>query len=215
MKFWFLLVFFYMNIIVYIFKKYIYQKKWLNIMFHILVVISVIFVLNLPECGQGAFAFTNVLPIALMCYLIGFDFRKVFTMDLKRESTLVYLFLVLIILSQVNSGVLMFRNEYGLSPIFLLTAIMGTFIVIQVSKRVNSEFLIWAGVNSIVIYVLQCHLFLYSRKIVDIISGYMNSISNVTVVIVNAASILICLMMCFILTRFVLSHKKISFFFGK
>lgn len=204
-----------MNIVIYIYKKYIYHKLWLNALFHLLVVASVILVLSLPNNGDGAFAYINVLPIALMCYLIGHDCRKVFTMDLKGESILIYLCLILIILSQVNRGVLMFRNEYGLLPIFLLTATMGTFIVIQFSRSVNSEFLSWAGSNSIVIYVLQFHLHQYSRKIVEIFVGFFSGVAQISVVAINALCVLICLTLCFALTRFILRYKKLSFFFGK
>ena len=97
--------------------------------------------------------------VAFLFYISG-SFMKERVIEVKEKSSLIKSLLVfllipvLIIISQMNSLVLMYKNEYGCFPLFLASSFVGIFIVVELAKRlVNVPFLKEAGKLSIAIYV--------------------------------------------------------------
>lgn len=97
---------------------------------------------------------------AVIFGLLGFLFRPLIekyekgTIRLKGFGWLALL--IVIFLSQYNEPVGMYINQYGNKILFLLTAIIGIFGVLDISTSVkNIAFLQWCGRESIIIYVIQ------------------------------------------------------------
>ena len=118
---------------------------------------------------------------------------------------------LLVFLSQTNSTVLMYKAEYGNIFLFMLTALIGSFVVVQLSMSIRSSFLQWFGMMSMPIYVLQFHINQYSRAVEALILdaiGCYDSIIKVSLVI------LISITVCTFLTIFIKKSKYLSILFG-
>jgi hypothetical protein len=61
---------------------------------------------------------------------------------------------LLFVVSNLNSPVLFYENEYGNLFLFLLSTVMGIWLVLHVSKLIeNSEILAYIGQNSLQIFI--------------------------------------------------------------
>ena len=107
--------------------------------------------------------FANVVPFAFLFYLIGFVFKK-YCLSIQYWNKWLLLVLSLACLglafyvSQQNSPVTMYNNNYGKFPLFLITSLFGSLGVLFISNLINIKPLRWCGVNSIIIYVTQFHV---------------------------------------------------------
>ena len=105
----------------------------------------------------------------------------------------------------------MYKAEYGNIFLFMLTALIGSFVVVQLSMSIRSSFLQWFGMMSMPIYVLQFHINQYSRAVEALILdaiGCYDSIIKVSLVI------LISITVCTFLTIFIKKSKYLSILFG-
>ena len=103
-----------------------------------------------------------IVPYALLFYTIGniaFPLLNVYSQKLDRKSIGLLLcisFPVLYILSQFNTPVKMYANEYGNILLFLLSACLSSLFIIVITHKMRStSFIDYAGRYSVAIYVWQ------------------------------------------------------------
>lgn len=161
LKWWFLLVLFQISLISVFIRNIVLKNPIRQIVFGITLACIVV----LQQCGiilQNSIpCFVNVVPFALMFYMIGFYAKNLFA-NTKLFMLPICVFVVAF-LSQINEPVLMYGNQYGNFGMFLMRSLCGSYAVIGISQRVNSNFFIWLGKVSIIVYVLQFHINQNSR----------------------------------------------------
>lgn len=214
LRWWFLLVLFQVNIISLLLKNFILKNKMRQIAF----LSMLVFVIFLQQ--KGIFLqtyepfFINVLPFALMFYMIGF-YGKVLV---QREKGLNWFYiscaaLVCIFVSQINTPVLMYDNKYGNFGMFLITSLLGSFVVISISQKIQTHFFEWLGQVSIIVYVLQFHLNQYSRMIVRYVIERCVINHNLAECMVVGFTTLTSLSFCICLAYFI-SKTRLKIAFG-
>ena len=205
-RWWFLLVLFQISLISIFIRNIVLENTIRQIVFGITLACIVI----LQQCGiilQNKIpCFVNVVPFALMFYMIGFYAQKLFT-NTKLFMLPICVFVVAI-LSQINEPVLMYGNQYGNFGIFLMTSLCGSYAVIGISQRVHSSFFIWLGKVSIIVYVLQFHINQYSRigvnRILKKMTNLFNNaemISYLGIVLTTLSSLTICIVLAYWISR--------------
>ena len=208
-RWWFLLVMFQCRLL-----KWINPNKLFSTLFVVALVAGVIFVEFIPGHFSGTFFFPQLVPFSMIFILIGYYLKNLFLIECNSSimgGGIVLLIGLLVILSQTNTMVLMYKAEYGNILLFMLTALIGSFVVVQLSMSIRSSFLQWFGMMSMPIYVLQFHVNQYSRAVEALILdaiGCYDSIIKVSLVI------LISITVCTLLTVFIKKSKYMSILFG-
>lgn len=111
--------------------------------------------------------------VAMPFYFGGSFFKeRVLKVDNKQRiaSNILLLLLlpIIVILSQINSPVLMYKNEYGIMPLFILTSVLGILFVVELSKRlVNMPILIEFGKLSVAVYVWNFLIVGFSLRVLN------------------------------------------------
>ena len=98
------------------------------------------------------------LPIAFTYFILGNILKP---MVLKESFSSKYwgiidicIVCMLVIASNINEPVLMYKNVYGNILLFFMTSLMGAYMVLRISQKLkNCHFLTYAGTNSIAFYV--------------------------------------------------------------
>lgn len=119
-----------------------------------------------------------VIPMAFCFYICGSLLKDFINKSLatKELSGLVTVILIALtyIFANMNSMVLMYKNEYGNLPIFIISSIVGISMALRLSKALDtSKFLSFCGKNSVAIYV-------WNFLIVQIAISISNKIVGVT-----------------------------------
>lgn len=124
--------------------------------------------------------YLNVVPIALMFYVLGYVFKEFLTCDWKRyfNSTakngclIIVSGIILVMCAARNTSVTMYNNGYGNFALFICGCLSGiVFVWTLAGLMANNRFLIWCGTNSIIIYVWQFILTQFMKNIVEILAG--------------------------------------------
>ena len=197
LRWWFLLVLFQINLIS-IFVKNIILKNTIRQIIFCFILIGIVILQQSGFILQNRIpCFVHIVPFALMFYMIGFYSKKL--LSNTRLIILPICILVVVFLSQVNEPILMYDNQYGNFWIFLMTSLCGSYAVIGISQRLNSNFFIWLGKVSIIVYVLQFHINQYCRFAVKCILGKMfflvnaGIISYLVIILTILSSLTICI----------------------
>ena len=87
----------------------------------------------------------------------------------------IFIFIMSYLLSQLNSIVFMYQNNYGNYILFYLTAIMGIVLYLNISKKLSkSEFLNFFGRNTLIILV-------FHSKIIFILDIIIKKLLNLSI----------------------------------
>lgn len=205
-RWWFLLVLFQISLISIFVRNFVLKNTIRQVIFGIALACIIV----LQQCGvilhNNIPCFVNVVPFALMFYMIGFYAKNIFTNT--KLFMLPICFFVVAILSQINEPILMYDNQYGNFGMFLMTSLCGSYAVIGISQRVNSNFFIWLGKVSIIVYVLQFHINQYSRiginhilKKTVALFGDAEMISYLGIVLTTLSSLTICITLAYWISR--------------
>ena len=118
---------------------------------------------------------------------------------------------VLVILAQLNEPVKMYQNEYGAFPLFLLTSFLGTWVVIEISKRLtNTTFLNEMGRLSIAVYVWNFLIVGINMRVINL---FMKKIDFVNDGVLTAATFLISVVVLSVVSKW--TYNKLPFLYGK
>ena len=162
--FWFLPTLWFCTII-YIILAYFLDLKSLLVKVSLLLFITGLLFLSLiyiyPDNGMIT-RYMRIIPVALLFYILGsFSKSKALTTPSDNErnaelkNTILLLSIpMLFIVSQWNMPVKMYMGEYGIFGLFLVTCVIGIYVVLEISKRLTHVSLLqWIGKASIAIYV--------------------------------------------------------------
>lgn len=166
---------------------------------------------------------TNITPIdwliksvvAMPFYFCGSFFKeKVLKVDDKQRRTNCFFVLLLlpiiVMLSQINTPVRMYENEYGSLPLFFLTSVLGIILVMELSKRmVNMPILIEFGKLSIAVYVWNFLIVGFSMRIVNrmlLMMGLDNE------AILTASTFCISMIILYVLSKW--TNNKLPYLYG-
>ena len=176
LKWWFLLVMFQVSMISLLLKNFILKKRIRVVLF----VAFLVLIISLQRFGlifqENTFLFVNILPFAMLFYMIGYLAKNIFAN--AKKFLIPVAILVVIIISLMNETVLIYQNQYGIFLFFMLTSLLGSYAVIGIAQMVNFFFLEWLGKVCIIIYVLQFHLNQYCSPVVTFLLGKILS-SNI------------------------------------
>ena len=130
----------------------------------------------LPDESIG---YLNVIPIGFLFYYIGFLSKSTVLKQkyISKNSGLLFFLSVpmLFIISNFNTPVTMFNNDYGNIVLFLVSVPMGIYSVMFLAEHCKqSKFLSYIGVNSIAIYVWQFKVDEFMKNISQLISNRLN-----------------------------------------
>ena len=160
-RYWFLPTLFACSVIHILLYSMINIEKKIVAICVILCTIGLIFVtvgmLEIPNDGWSKFF--KLVPVAFLFYMLGFVFKKrALSINGIQNSMhgfiLLLLFPILVFVAQLNSPVMMYRSEYGIFPLFLLSSTIGIIIVIACSKRIMGGAILQEfGRMSIAVYV--------------------------------------------------------------
>ena len=123
---------------------------------------------------------------------------------------LILLLPIIVILSQINSPVLMYKNEYGICPLFFLTSVLGIMLVVELSKRlVNMPVLIEFGKLSIAVYVWNFLIVGFSVRVLNRIM-MMFGLDNEG--ILTAATFSVSMIILYLLSKW--TYNKLPYLYG-
>lgn len=125
----------------------------------ILVAVALSIMLSFRISVPQVLYWVRIIPTAFLFYLSGY-LLKDRVLNYRGEHTsklglmILSLTAILYVLSQVNAPIKMYKNEYGIYSLFLITSSIGIFIVLSVCRILwSSRLLIEMGKISIAIYV--------------------------------------------------------------
>lgn len=123
---------------------------------------------------------------------------------------LILLLPIIVILSQINSPVLMYKNEYGIMPLFFLTSVLGIMLVVELSKRlVNMPVLLEFGKLSIAVYVWNFLIVGFSMRVLNRIM-LMLGLDNEG--ILTAAAFCLSMIVLYVLSKW--TYNKLPILYG-
>jgi acyltransferase len=137
---------------------------------------AIVFRDHFPDESIG---YLNVLPIGFLFYYIGFLSKKNVLKQkyISKNSGLLFFLSVpmLFIISNFNTPVTMFNNNYGNIVLFLVSVPLGVYAVMFLAEHCKqSKFLSYIGVNSIAIYVWQFKVDEFMKNISQLISNRLH-----------------------------------------
>lgn len=153
--------------------------------------------------------------VAMPFYFCGSFFKeRVLNVGNKQRIVgnviLILLLPVIVILSQINSPVMMYENEYGSLPLFFLTSVLGIILVVELSKRiVNLPVLVEFGKLSIAVYVWN---FLIVGFSIRILNRLLLMIGLDNEVILTAATFCASMMILYVLSKW--TYNKLPNLYG-
>lgn len=123
---------------------------------------------------------------------------------------LILLLPIIVILSQINTPVKMYENEYGIMPLFFLTSVLGIVLVVELSKRlVNMPVLLEFGKLSIAVYVWNFLVVGFSLRILNRIL-LMFGLDNRD--ILTAATFSVSIIILYLLSKW--TYNKLPYLYG-
>lgn len=153
--------------------------------------------------------------VAMPFYFCGsFLKERVLKVDARdgvtRSVILILLFPIIVILSQLNAPVLMYKNEYGSLPLFFLTSVLGILLVVDFSKRLgNMPILEEFGKLSIAVYVWNFLIVGFSVRVLNRIL-LMFGVDNET--ILTAATFSVSMIILYLLSKW--TYNKLPYLYG-
>lgn len=155
----------------------------------------------------------NLVPVCLLFILFGYYMKGMLLCELNMKGSMFLLFLLstTVILSQLNSRVILYNMHIGNVFLFLTTAITGSVFFIRISTLIKSNLVKWIGVMCLPIYVLQFHINQYSQAVEAIL---LDSLGCQDLTIKLTVQISLSLFICVILTNLIIKNKVLSLLFG-
>lgn len=209
--FWFLPVLFYVNIIM--FTANTIKSNFLKYSFIIFTFFILFFLKRfgyIPLMQNGLCL--SIVPMSLFFYCCGSFFYKLFNKKCPIEFLLILIISITIIISQINEPVLMYLSDYGNIFYFMISSILGSYLVIQVSILLNSKLMAWIGKNSIIIYVVHFWIINYVNTINLHIISFINHPNNYT--ILYALNFITTFTIALVSTNIINKFNKLKIFFG-
>lgn len=159
--YWFLPTLWLCTIIYFLLALVVNFDKLSSKIFSILINLLVIFItLHFIDARGNLYEDLRILPVAFLFYSLG-SFTKSMTVSLPQENKKsLFGFLILLsapvcfCFSQLNTPVKMYMSDFGNFGLFMITSILGIFLIVEISKRLtNTPLLTWFGRNAIAVYV--------------------------------------------------------------
>lgn len=123
---------------------------------------------------------------------------------------MILLIAVLVILSQLNTPVKMYLNEYGSFPFFLLSSFVGIWLVLEISKKLtNTAFLNEMGRLSIAVYVWN---FLIVGIMLRVVNTMMKTIEMENDGVFSALVFIFSISIIYIISK--ITYNKLPFLYG-
>lgn len=209
-RWWFLLVLFQCRLLIWLFRRFLISNKWYQVAFLCVLFAGTIVVEKVPDHFYGTFMYPQLVPISTLFILIGYYLRGILLSDktCMGGGILLITITLTIVFAFLNNKVLMYRADFGNILLFLISAVMGSFVVIRISGNIKSSFLQWLGMMSMPIYIFQFHLNQYSSILINKIFG--NEVIQIRVALIIFVSLCGCLSLTYLVSKF----SRISFLFG-
>ena len=157
----------------------------------------------------------NIIPTAFLFYFVGFMLRNRL-LAMKEELTSLNELVILVsivalfVLTQVNSPVKMYKNEYGNYFLFLTASFMGIYMVLKIARLLeNSVLLEEMGKLSIAIYVWNFCVIGFFLRLTNVVMKYTGLEDKG---IMTAVTFSIAVIGLYVIAK--LTHEKMPFLYG-
>lgn len=157
----------------------------------------------------------RIVPTAFLFYFMGFIVKnRLLSLKEKHTSLKGLIVLVLItslfVLTQVNSPIMMYKNEYGNYFLFLTTSLLGVYIVMQISRLLESSALLEEmGKLSIAIYVWNFCVIGFFYRLTNVVMKYTGLEDKGIMTAITFGIAVICL---YVIAK--LTYEKMPFLYG-
>lgn len=165
--------------------------------------------------NSPVFYWIRIIPTAFLFYFMGYMLKnRLLAMKEKHTSkrglSVIVLIAALFVLTQVNSPVKMYENEYGNYLFFLMTSIIGIWVVIKLSRLlVYSVLLEEMGKLSLAIYVWNFLVIGFFYRLTNALMKYLGWEDKGILTAITFGISLSCL--C-VIAKF--TYEKMSFMYG-
>lgn len=212
--YWFLLVLFSCAVLFMVVSSITDIKKKIT---RVVILLTVFFciVLSFRITNASVFYWVRIIPTAFLFYFAGY-LLKDRVLGNKSEHTskegLIVLFFTatLFVLSQINAPIKMYENEYGYYSLFLLTSVLGIYIVISMAKLMQSAPLLEEmGRFSIAIYTWN---FLIIGVVYRLTNRFMVSIEWIDKGIITGVTFGFSVILLYIVSKY--TYTKLPFLYG-
>lgn len=213
LRWWFLLVLFQCRLILWFFKKYIFGSRIREIITITCLVILSGSVYAIPGRLNELPVYMNLVPICLLFVLMGYYAKSLLVrkMNFAEGAIILLLLAITVIVSQINTRVVMYNMEVGNLFLFLMTSVCGSVFFIKFSTAFNSNLIKWIGIKCMPIYVLQFHVVQYSMAIE---ATLLDMLECEDMIIKTTVLIIISLITCCLLTYYISMQRGLRFIFG-
>lgn len=135
----------------------------------IIIILSFLSALFSSIIFKNSTNFIVIIPTSFLFYVIGFVYKdKILSSKLFLfiKENLIYIITIFIILALLNAPVLMYINNYGYFLIFILTSILGLFIITFFGKvSEENKMLNFCGQNSVIFYIMHFLIYRIIQKL--------------------------------------------------
>lgn len=153
--------------------------------------------------------------VAMLFFFCGAFYKeKVLYVEQKENKIqglcIIIMIAVLVVLSQLNTPVKMYQNEYGVFPLFLLSSFVGIWLVLGISKKLtNAAFLNEMGRLSIAVYVWN---FLIVGIMLRVVNTILKTIRMENDSVFTALVFIISISIIYAISE--ITYKKLPFLYG-
>ena len=183
-KWWFLPTLFICSVLYMLIGMLVNLENVINKIIYMIISLILIFIsieFNKYDL-HGFFLCLQIVPVTSFFYVLGNIIRPYMAIinNTKTISLSIAAFIVLCIcfsIANVNTPVMLYKNEYGYLPLFLITSISGCFLTIYVSTFIKDSILLkYIGKKCVAFYVWQ---FLIVSLSISVASRGIKMVSNV------------------------------------
>lgn len=213
LRWWFLLVLFQCRVFLWLIKKYVFGNRIKETILLSFIVVLSVGIYLIPGHLKILPFYMNLVPICLMFLLIGYYAKSVLLTEVKMKDSIliISLLMITIIVSQLNSRVVMYSYDFGNIALFLITSLSGSMLIIRLAALLRSNYIKWVGVMCMPIYVLQFHINQYSQAVEAIL---LDSLGCEDIIVKITVQIAISLFVCSCLTILISKYRPLRYMFG-
>lgn len=169
----------------------------------------------LDSLTSPMFYWIRITPTAFLFYFLGYMSKNRLLAKKDNQTAFRGLFVlvsivILFVLTQVNTPVKMYENEYGVYYIFLMTSFLGIFVVLEISRLLEESALLEEmGKLSIAIYVWNFFVIGFFYRLTNTLMKYFGWEDKGILTAITFGIAIICL---YVIAK--ITYEKMPFMYG-
>lgn len=215
--YWFLPVLFCCSVLFMMLSSVVNLEKNLTRIIVILVTVVCVYISDkyLTALTSPMLYWIRIIPTAFLFYFLGY-MSKNQLLAIKDNHTvfrglfILVLIAILFVLTQANTPVKMYENEYGNYFLFLMTSFVGIYIVVEIARLLEGSVLLEEmGKLSIAIYVWNFFVIGFFYRLTNTLMKYVGWEDKGIMTAITFSIAIICL---YVIAK--ITYKKMPFMYG-